>query len=185
MRRLILDSLRYWVEEMHVDGFRFDLAPILGEKDGQHYIWEDPKNTVLQEIIDDPVIKANNVRIISEPWAAGGYDLGQSYNGPGNNDLSNGYGTRIGLFPAETERPGVGWYEWNARFRDWWRAYLNAHARTPSASGKLRRSSPREEPHPCPRTPTRAGPPRRSPARSSWLSPAATSPPTRCSPTPG
>jgi glycogen operon protein len=130
MRRLILDSLRYWVEEMHVDGFRFDLAPILGEKDGQHYIWEDPRNTVLQEIIDDPVIKANNVRIISEPWAAGGYDLGQSYNGPGNNDLSNGYGTRIGLFPAETERPGVGWYEWNARFRDWWRAFLNDDAWT-------------------------------------------------------
>jgi isoamylase len=125
MRRLILDSLRYWATEMHVDGFRFDLAPIHGEKDLQHYIWEDPKNTVLQEIIDDPVLKQHNVRIIAEPWAAGGYDLAQSFNGPGNNDFQNGYGTRLGLFPAETERPGVGWYEWNGRFRDWWRAFVN------------------------------------------------------------
>ena len=113
-------------KEMHVDGFRFDLAPILGERDGQYYVWENPKNTVLQEIIDDPVLKASNVRIIAEPWAAGGYDLGLSFNGPGNNDIGNGYGTRLGLFPAEADRPGVGWYEWNGRFRDWWRAFVNS-----------------------------------------------------------
>jgi isoamylase len=125
MKKLIIDSLRYWAEEMHVDGFRFDLAPILGERDGQHYVWDDPKNNVLQEIIDDPLLNAKNVRIIAEPWAAGGYDLGLSFNGPGNNDLSNGYGTRLGLFPRTTSRPGIGWYEWNGRFRDWWRAFMN------------------------------------------------------------
>ena len=81
-RRLIIDSLRYWVEEMHVDGFRFDLAPVLGEKDLDYYAWDDPKNTVLQDIVDDPVLQKYNTRLIAEPWAAGGYDLGQSYNGP-------------------------------------------------------------------------------------------------------
>jgi isoamylase len=124
-RRLIIDSLRYWVEEAHVDGFRFDLAPVLGEKDLQYYVWDDPKNTVLQEIADDPVLQQYNTRLISEPWAAGGYDLGLSWNGPPGNAFANGYGTRIGLFPASTNKPGTGWGEWNGRFRDWWRAFWN------------------------------------------------------------
>jgi glycogen operon protein len=97
MRRLILDSLRYFVEEMHVDGFRFDLAPILGTVDRQ---WVDPKTTLLQEIIEDPVL--SEVRIIAEPWSLAG-----AYNGQ---------------FPA-TEH--AGWYEWNGRFRDFWRALAN------------------------------------------------------------
>ncbi|MGV3619792.1 MAG: glycogen debranching protein [Archangium sp.] len=124
-RKLIVDSLRYWVEEMHVDGFRFDLAPVLGERDLQYYVWEDPKNTVLQDIADDPVLQKYNTRLISEPWAAGGYDLGLSFNGPNNNEFSNGYGTRIGLFPNSTNKPGTGWGEWNGRFRDWWRSFWN------------------------------------------------------------
>ena len=124
-RRLIVDSLRYWADEMHVDGFRFDLAPVLGERDLKYFVWEDPKNTVLQDIVDDPVLQKYNTRLIAEPWAAGGYDLGLSFNGPGSNDLSNGYGTRIGLFPAATSKPGTGWGEWNGRFRDWWRAFQN------------------------------------------------------------
>ena len=124
-RKHIVDSLRYWVEEMHVDGFRFDLAPVLGEKDLKYYVWDDPKNTVLQDIVDDPVLQKYNTRSIAEPWAAGGYDLGLSFNGPNNNELSNGYGTRIGLFPAATSKPGTGWGEWNGRFRDWWRAFQN------------------------------------------------------------
>jgi glycogen operon protein len=124
-RRLIMDSLRYWVEEMHVDGFRFDLAPVMGEKDLEYTVWDDPKNTVLQEIADDPVLQKYNTRLISEPWAAGGYDLSRSFNGPGNNEFSNGWGTRIGLFPASSNKPGTGWGEWNGRFRDWWRSFLN------------------------------------------------------------
>ena len=111
MRRLILDSLRWYVEELHVDGFRFDLAPILGEKDGDYNQWDDPANTVLQEIIDDPVLKSARTRIIAEPWSAGG-----------------SYGVRIGSFPASKTTPGLGWFEWNARFRDWWRAFLNDDA---------------------------------------------------------
>jgi glycogen operon protein len=124
-RRLILDSLRYWVDEMHVDGFRFDLAPVMGERDGEYWVWDDPKNTVLQDIADDAVLQKYNTRLISEPWAAGGYDLGKSFNGPNNNEFSNGFGTRIGLFPNSSNKPGTGWGEWNGRFRDWWRAFWN------------------------------------------------------------
>jgi glycogen operon protein len=108
MRQLIMDSLRFYVEELHVDGFRFDLAPILGERDLDYNNWDDPRNTVLQDVVDDPVIQANNVRIIAEPWSAGGF-----------------YGVVIGRFPAATSMPEMGWMEWNARFRDWWRAFLN------------------------------------------------------------
>ncbi len=128
-RRLIVDSLRYWVDEMHVDGFRFDLAPVLGERDLDYNAWEDPKNTVLQDIADDEHLQKYHVRLTAEPWAAGGYDLGRSWNGPnqgGNtNPFSNGGGTRIGLFPASSKGGDVAWGEWNGRFRDWWRAFVN------------------------------------------------------------
>ncbi|MBI2895844.1 MAG: glycosyl hydrolase [Deltaproteobacteria bacterium] len=107
MRRLILDSLRWWVEEMHVDGFRFDLAPILGELDLDYDRWDEVANTVLQDIIDDPILQARNTRIIAEPWSMGSY------------------GVKVGEFPAATEADGVGWGEWNGRFRDWWRAFVN------------------------------------------------------------
>jgi isoamylase len=108
MRRLILDSLRFYVEELHVDGFRFDLAGILGEVDGDYNNWDDPANTVLQEIIDDPVLTAAGTRIIAEPWTAGG-----------------NYGPLIGAYPAASDASGRGWMEWSARFRDTWRAFVN------------------------------------------------------------
>ncbi len=109
MRRMILDSLRYYVEEMHVDGFRFDLAAILGQIDGDYNNWDDPSNTVLQEIIDDPLIQENNVRIIAEPWSAGG-----------------NYGSLLGAYPRSAQRDDMGWGEWNARFRDSMRDLLNS-----------------------------------------------------------
>lgn len=119
-RRLIMDSLRYWVEEMHVDGFRFDLAPILGAKDLDYNTWDEPQYTVLQEIIDDPVLQKYNTRIIAEPWAAGGYS-----NSSPPASAQNFGGVRVGSFPNSTRKPGTGWYEWNGRFRDWWRAFIN------------------------------------------------------------
>jgi glycogen operon protein len=108
-RRLILDSLRFYVEELHVDGFRFDLAAILGQVDGDYNQWDDPANTVLQEIIDDPILAAHNTRIIAEPWSAGG----------GYWDLV------VGGYPASRDRPGIGWYEWNPHYRHWWRSFVN------------------------------------------------------------
>ncbi len=120
MHRLILDSLHWWVSEMHVDGFRFDLAPILGEKDMSYNDWDDPKNTVLQEIVDDPLLQQFNTRLIAEPWSAGGYN--QSCGDPSAAAFG---GVRISCFPAATSKPGTGWGEWNGRFRDWWRAFVN------------------------------------------------------------
>ncbi|PQJ35680.1 glycogen debranching enzyme GlgX [Salinibacter sp. 10B] len=88
VRDLILDALRYWVVEMHVDGFRFDLASVLGrDEDGQ--LLADPP--LLERIAHDPVLR--NVKMIAEAWdAAGAYQVGQ--------------------FPAK------GWSEWNGHFRD-------------------------------------------------------------------
>lgn len=106
MRRLILDSLRYWANEMHVDGFRFDLAPVLGTKDGDPNTWDDPKNTVLQDIIDDPALRKYNTRIISEPWSLAHFKLGE--------------------FPTSSESAAVAWYEWNGHFRDVWRSFINS-----------------------------------------------------------
>ncbi|WP_426749536.1 glycogen debranching protein GlgX [Myxococcus sp. Y35] len=70
--KLIADSLRYWVEEMHVDGFRFDLATTLG-RDRHGY---DTRAAFFQIIHQDPVL--SRVKLISEPWDVGdfGYQVG-------------------------------------------------------------------------------------------------------------
>ena len=90
IKNLILDSLRYWVTEMHVDGFRFDLASILTrDQDGAIDLIDPP---LLSAIRTDPVLE--QVRLIAEPWdAAGAYQLGTSF-------------------------PGMFWHQWNGMFRD-------------------------------------------------------------------
>ena len=108
MRRMIQDSIRYWVDEMHVDGFRFDLAGVLGEADGapsQYWTTEQARSTVLQDLIDDPDYQARGVRFIAEPWTTA-YDASAQY-------------------PMSSGDPAFGWSEWNAHFRDWWRVFLN------------------------------------------------------------
>jgi isoamylase len=71
--RLVMDSLRYWVQEMHVDGFRFDLAASLGRAASDF----DPHSAFLEAVGQDPVL--SEVKLIAEPWDIGwgGYDLGQ------------------------------------------------------------------------------------------------------------
>lgn len=88
VRRLIVDSLRYWVEEMHVDGFRFDLASILSrDATGQPL----PNPPVLWDIESDPVLAGT--KLFAEAWdAAGLYQVGRFV--------------------------GDSWKEWNGRFRD-------------------------------------------------------------------
>ncbi|HZK19778.1 MAG TPA: glycogen debranching protein GlgX [Treponemataceae bacterium] len=88
VRTLIIDSLRYWVTEMHVDGFRFDLGSILG-RDRNGNLMENPP--MLERIAEDPVLA--NTKIIAEAWDAGG-----AY--------------QVGWFP------GGRWAEWNDRYRD-------------------------------------------------------------------
>jgi glycogen operon protein len=71
--QLVMDSLRYWTEEMHVDGFRFDLAATLAR--AAHGF--DPKASFLQAVAQDPVLA--RVKLIAEPWDLGsdGYQLGR------------------------------------------------------------------------------------------------------------
>ena len=70
--RLVMDSLRYWVEVMHVDGFRFDLASVLGRTRGVF----DRDAPLFRAIRQDPVL--NRIKLIAEPWdiGPGGYQLG-------------------------------------------------------------------------------------------------------------
>jgi isoamylase len=106
--RLVLDSLRYWVQEMHVDGFRFDLASALGRDAMGEYTWRAPFFTAIAQ---DPVLA--QVKLIAEPW-----DLGP-----------NGY--QLGGFPT-------GWMEWNGRYRDAVRDYwANADSSLPAFAASL------------------------------------------------
>ena len=68
--RLVMDSLRYWVEKMHIDGFRFDLASILGLKGG-HY---QKTASFFDVISQDPIL--NRVKLIAEPWHIVDYQIG-------------------------------------------------------------------------------------------------------------
>jgi glycogen operon protein len=94
VRRLIVDALRYWVEAMHVDGFRFDLASILSRDEAGHPLANPP---VLLDIETDPALAG--VKLIAEAWdAAGLYQVGSF----------------VGDF----------WKEWNGRFRDDVRSFV-------------------------------------------------------------
>jgi isoamylase len=95
VRSLIVDCLRYWVSEMHVDGFRFDLASVLG-RDQNGNVMKNPP--VLEEIANDPVLAST--KIIAEAWDAAGL-------------------YQVGSFPAWGR-----WAEWNGKFRDDVRRYI-------------------------------------------------------------
>jgi glycogen operon protein len=97
--RLVRDSLRYWVTEMHVDGFRFDLAPVLGRGRGRG--WFDPGARFFRMIRRDPVL--SQVKVIAEPWDSG----------------PEGY--LLGRFPEP-------WREWNGGYRDAMRGFWRGDA---------------------------------------------------------
>jgi glycogen operon protein len=94
VRRMIVDSLRYWVEEMHVDGFRFDLASILS-RDSSGRVMSNPP--ILWEIESDPALAGT--KMIAEAWDAAGL-------------------YQVGSFVGDS------WKEWNGRFRDNVRSFL-------------------------------------------------------------
>ena len=93
-QRLVRDSIRYWANEMQIDGFRFDLAATLGRNDRGHF---DPEHPLLYGLRDDPELAG--VKLIAEPW-----DVGMG-------------GWQTGNFP-------YGWSEWNDSYRgsvrDFW-----------------------------------------------------------------
>lgn len=70
VKDMIIDSLLYWYSEVGVDGFRFDLAPILGiDSDGQ---WA--RYSLLNELIEHPIL--SHAKLITESWDLGGYFVG-------------------------------------------------------------------------------------------------------------
>jgi glycogen operon protein len=93
---MIVDSLRYWVEAMHVDGFRFDLASILARDAAGRPMANPP---VLWDIESDPALAGT--KLIAEAWDAGGL-------------------YQVGSFVGDS------WKEWNGRFRDDVRSFLRA-----------------------------------------------------------
>lgn len=86
--QMVLDSLRYWVDEFHIDGFRFDLAVTLCRNAANEF---DPRHPFLVAVAADPVL--SDVKLIAEPW-----DVGYG-------------GWQTGRFPE-------GWVDWNDHFRD-------------------------------------------------------------------
>ena len=100
VRKMILDSMRYWVRDMHVDGFRFDLASVFSRSSDGSINTEDPP--IFGDITSDPDF--DDVRMIAEPWdAAGAYELGRAF-------------------------PGITWLQWNDRFRDDVRRFVRGDA---------------------------------------------------------
>ncbi|HKA96375.1 MAG TPA: glycogen debranching protein GlgX [Streptosporangiaceae bacterium] len=95
--QLIMDSLRYWLIEMHVDGYRFDLAPTLARQDGGF----DQVSAFFDLVSQDPVV--SRAKLVAEPWDVGQMD---SYD--------------LGRFPPL-------WREWNGKYRDSMRDFWRSH----------------------------------------------------------
>jgi len=95
VRKMVMDSLRYWRREMHIDGFRFDLASVFSRNADGSLNWGDAP--VFSEIAADPEL--GQLKLIAEPWDLGAYQLGRGF-------------------------PGVTWLQWNARFRDDMRRFV-------------------------------------------------------------
>jgi len=89
VRKMVMDSLRYWKNEMHIDGFRFDLASVFSRNADGSLNWGQAP--IFSEIAADPEL--GRLALIAEPWDVGGYQLGHGF-------------------------PGTTWLQWNARYRD-------------------------------------------------------------------
>jgi isoamylase len=99
VRKIVLDSLRYWKNEMHIDGFRFDLASVFSRSADGSLNWGDAP--IFSEIAADPEL--GRLALIAEPWDVGGYQLGRGF-------------------------PGTTWLQWNARYRDDVRRFVRGDA---------------------------------------------------------
>lgn len=109
VRRLVVDSLRFWVKEMHVDGFRFDLASIFTRNSDGSVNLEDPP--IIADITSDPDF--HNIRLIAEAWDVSSYQLGRSF-------------------------PGVTWMQWNGQYRDTVRRWIKGdESQVPAMMGRI------------------------------------------------
>ncbi len=113
VRNLIMDALRWWVMEMHVDGFRFDLASILGRDQNGNVLSNPP---VVEMIAEDPILA--DTKIIAEAWDAAGL-------------------YQVGSFSSHQR-----WAEWNGRFRDDVRSFMRGdRGRVPALATRIAGSS--------------------------------------------
>jgi isoamylase len=99
VRKIVMDSLRYWKKEMHIDGFRFDLASVFSRNADGSLNWGHAP--IFAEIASDPEL--GPLRLIAEPWDTGAYQLGRGF-------------------------PGITWLQWNGRFRDDIRRFVKGDA---------------------------------------------------------
>lgn len=99
VRKMVMDSLRYWKLDMHVDGFRFDLASVFSRNADGSLNWGEAP--LFSEIAADPEL--GRLRLIAEPWDTGAYQLGRGF-------------------------PGLTWLQWNGRFRDDIRRFVKGDA---------------------------------------------------------
>jgi isoamylase len=99
VRKMVMDSLRYWKQEMHIDGFRFDLASVFSRNADGSLNWGHAP--IFSEIAADPEL--SQMRLIAEPWDTGAYQLGTGF-------------------------PGITWLQWNGRFRDEIRRFVKGDA---------------------------------------------------------
>lgn len=106
VRQLIMDSLRYWVREMHVDGFRFDLASVFSRNEDGSINFEDPP--IIGDIAGDPEL--TGVRLIAEPWE-------------GNQKYPN---YQLGSAIGKPHFSGTDWRQWNDRFRSTVRSFIKS-----------------------------------------------------------
>jgi isoamylase len=100
VRKMVMDSLRYWKREMHIDGFRFDLASVFSRNEDGSLNWGHAP--IFAEIAADPEL--GRLRLIAEPWDTGAYQLGSGF-------------------------PGITWLQWNGRFRDDVRRFVKGDSR--------------------------------------------------------
>jgi isoamylase len=99
VRKMVMDSLRYWKNEMHIDGFRFDLASVFSRNADGSLNWGQAP--IFSEIAADPDL--GRLALIAEPWDTGAYQLGRGF-------------------------PGTTWLQWNARYRDDVRCFVRGDA---------------------------------------------------------
>ncbi|HUO16696.1 MAG TPA: isoamylase [Verrucomicrobiae bacterium] len=99
VRKMVMDSLRYWKKQMRIDGFRFDLASVFSRNDDGSLNWGHAP--IFGEIAGDPEL--GPLRLIAEPWDTGAYQLGRGF-------------------------PGITWLQWNGRFRDDVRRFVKGDA---------------------------------------------------------